>query len=470
MPNQIAHDARGFKAQPINAIFTEMRLPFLDKLSLALGQLSETELNAKLLIAVSGGGDSMAMLHALCFQNLNLAVAHVNYKQRGEDSDADENLVKQFCSENNLPFHSIDWPHGKGVSSFQEKARDFRYAFFNELKQSENCSLLLTAHHQNDRIEGFVYNMARGAGLSGMDALIEKNDAFFRPLFRMSKQEIDAYLVEHSVPFRLDKSNLKSTYKRNFIRLEVLPKMEEIHPKAFSNIAQLLDKSQMAVAEIRQLYKGVEERYIYVIKHSFGSVMLWDVSSIKNEVVDIKGFLFFVLKPKVKELHHRDIDQLARHFGEFHSESKIFYLGSYCLEFYRNDVFTYTIDCVELKEKFISSFSELETLVRHHCQIKELQGMPLEFEPGKLYLDADKLQFPLLLRSPRDGDKICLFGMQGKMKKVSDLLTQEKYAQWQKKTTCLIFDADNELVIFNWQRHSEKLRVNQVTKKTIILS
>lgn len=447
-----------------------MKQGFSDKFFAAISCLSENEKQSKLLVAVSGGADSMAMLHALCSISLNLVVAHVNYKQRGEESDADEQLVKQFCSENALPFRSINWPYGKGMSSFQEKAREFRYAFFKKLMEQEHCSLLLTAHHQNDRVESFLFNISRGAGPAGMDALAEKNAKVFRPLFRMNKQEIEAYLLKHSVPFRVDKSNLENNYRRNFIRLDVLPKIEEIHPGALSNIVHLLDRNKMAAAEIKNRYKQVEDECLSSEEQSFGTVFIWNVGAILKKVIDVNGFLYHVLKSKAANVHHKDIDNLAAHFGQHHSESKVFLFGEVCVEFFGECMYSYRQQISTTAERLVANLDELLALVPDSLTVECMLGAPTTFHKGKLYLDADALRFPLMMRTPKDGDKIKLFGLRGRSKKVSDLLTQEKLAQWQKKTTCLIFDADNELVIFNWQRHSEKLAINKATNNAIILS
>jgi tRNA(Ile)-lysidine synthase len=447
-----------------------MKPGFSDKFLAALATLTKAESESNLLVAVSGGGDSMALLHALHQRNLNLVVAHVNYKQRGEESDADECLVRKFCVENQLLLYTRDWPYGKDVSSFQEKARDFRYTFFNELKQSENCSLLLTAHHQNDRIEGFVYNMARGAGLSGMDALIEKSDAVFRPLFRMSKQEIDEYLTERSVPFRLDKSNLKSTYKRNFIRLEVLPKMEEIHPNALENTVRLLDRNQLALSELKHLYEGVVLKCITPAKFSNSKVKEWDVALISKSIVDVQGFLFHVLKQMEVKCHHKDVELLTSHFNQYHEESKVVLLGDCSFEFHRDRLYTYSEANLFTELQVVHQISNLSKVLPSGKSVEIIDGGVSQFEKSKLYLDERKISFPVTIRSPKSGDKMKLFGMGGKSKKISDIQTQENFPQWRKITTELCFDADDELIIFDWSKHSQKVAVSKLTEKTIIIS
>ncbi len=447
-----------------------MKQRFSDKFISALSNLSAEEKQSKLLVAVSGGGDSMAMLHALHHSNMNVVVAHVNYKQRGDESNADEQLVRTFCDEHKIDLHICEWPYGRDVSSFQEKARDFRYTFFNELMQSETCSLLLTAHHQNDRIEGFVYNMARGAGLSGMDALVEKNDAVFRPLFRMSKQEIDDYLTEHSVPFRLDKSNLKSTYKRNFIRLEVLPKLKEIHPNALENTVRLLDRNQSVLLELSALYDSVALKYITEAKLSNGKVDEWDVALIRQSIVDVQGFLFHMLKKVEVKCHHKDVELLASHFNQFHTESKVVLLGEFSFEFYREHLYVYSESDLVTEPQVVSQLTDLLKIVPSSKNVEVVEGRVGQFQKGKMYLDEKKMSFPISIRTPQSGDRMKLFGMDGNAKKVSDIQTQEKFPQWRKRTTDLCFDADNELIIFDWSKHAQKIAVSEFTEKAIIIS
>lgn len=447
-----------------------MTQQFIGKIKDSFLELSVAEKSSQLLVGVSGGADSMVLLHALHFLGFKAVVAHVNYQQRGIESYADEILVKDFCEQNKLPFYVKKWPFGKDVASFQEKAREFRYSFFQEVKQQVGCGLILTAHHRNDRIEGFLYNLARGTGLVGMDAIRKKDAIVFRPLLDISKSEIIEYASLNSVSYRDDESNFENKYRRNFIRLDVVPKVEEIHPKALDNVVNFLDRSQGAAAELNRLYSRLRSQCLKNAEHANEKVMEWDVEALVADLVDVKGFLYNTAISMGLKCHQNEIDLLAEHFGKTHDESKIVAIEDHCFEFFGRKLYSYPSTIFAPAVLTIKSLLELQNFCISGKKLKVLDGFPTQFEKGVLYLDAEKLLFPLKIRPPQQGDKMKPYGMNGKVKSVADLMTHEKYPAWKKKMTELCFDSENELAIFAWSRHSQNVVTDESTKKTIIIS
>ncbi|MDP6909225.1 MAG: tRNA lysidine(34) synthetase TilS, partial [Flavobacteriales bacterium] len=188
----------------------------------------------QILVAVSGGVDSMVLATVLNSLGYHIALAHCNYQLRGEDSDVDEELVKNWALEREIPFHSrrIDTKRlvQESTRSTQMVAREERYRFFEELMDEHGYVATALAHHQDDRLESLLMNVLRGTGIRGFVGMPVRRDRYIRPLLFASKKEIREYAVSNQIPFRDDISNQQVVYKRNWVRLRLLPMLRQVHP------------------------------------------------------------------------------------------------------------------------------------------------------------------------------------------------------------------------------------------------
>lgn len=191
----------------------------------------------KILAAVSGGKDSMVMLHLLCSAGFNVGVAHINYQLRGSDSDEDADLVKSTCKQLNVPFHIQKADIEKGKTNIQEAARTIRYNFFDALCIEHDYQKIATAHHANDALETLFIQLMRGTGIHGLKAIPVKRGNIIRPLLWASREEIDAYAEHEKISFRNDVSNASDHYLRNRIRHHLLPLIDQkIDPTAIQKL------------------------------------------------------------------------------------------------------------------------------------------------------------------------------------------------------------------------------------------
>ncbi len=227
---------------------------FLENLNL----LEEDISTKKFLLAVSGGADSMVLTSLFKICNLKFEIAHVNYHFRGEDSNLDQKLVENFCSENNIKFHLKDISDEEKLKmkSLQNWAREIRYEFFFKILKEENLDFIVTAHHLNDELETFIINLSRGSGIKGLSGIPKNENRILRPLLKFSKDEIYAFAKENKIDFREDKSNEKDDYLRNKIRNQLTPKIVEIFP----NFLEQFGESLSYLSSVNDFYQNEIEK------------------------------------------------------------------------------------------------------------------------------------------------------------------------------------------------------------------
>ena len=182
--------------------------------------------NEKLLLAISGGVDSVVLAHLLKEENYNFSFAHCNFKLRGKESEKDEAFCRKLAKKLNVKFYShqfnvAEYKNENKIST-QMAARDLRYNWFNEVLKKEKLDFILTAHNANDVIETFLLNIVRGTGINGLKGIKQVNGKVLRPILHIKKEKILHYAKKNKIKFRLDKSNLEAKYERNFIRLKVI--------------------------------------------------------------------------------------------------------------------------------------------------------------------------------------------------------------------------------------------------------
>lgn len=189
---------------------------------------------SRYILACSAGVDSMVLFHTFLRSQLPFSVAHVNYKLRGEDSEADARVIRELCALHNVPFHERTLDLGEHLrlkgGNLQQVARTIRYDFFKELVGSSSNILIVTAHHQDDQIETFFLHLFRNSGLAGLAGMHELRNGILRPFLTTRKLEIIEFAKAHGITWREDQSNTDSKYQRNAIRLDVIPELEKINP------------------------------------------------------------------------------------------------------------------------------------------------------------------------------------------------------------------------------------------------
>lgn len=376
----------------------------------------------KLLLAVSGGVDSMVMLDLSIKANLSFAVAHVNHGMRDSESDADEILVADICRKNDLTFHSYRFSEqDKSSSNFQEKARIVRYRWWNSLCEAKGYSHVLTGHHSSDIVETFLMNLRRGSGIKGLSSIPVSSHNILRPMSNMTKNEIVEYAKFNSIQFRDDSSNQENKYKRNEIRNNWIPYLRSVEPNIEKAIFKSVSNLSKEQGLLNALVKDTIEKY--------SSSEALDYQSIK-------------------------LNQLLNDFKLDTIQLLYQYLSAYG---FTEDNCTKCISA-EVGSEFYSETHELlkdrETLILR----KKIEFVPLSFvvqeygsftlnnkmelivssETIKEGLAISGIKFPFIVRHKRAGDKFKPLGMKGATQKLKDFLTNAKLDKWSKQNTFVI--------------------------------
>lgn len=414
----------------------------------------------KILVGVSGGIDSMVLLHLLVHAGFSVGVAHCNFSLRGSESDADEQFVRYHCLMNGIPVHTIkfdttEYAKENGLS-IQVAARELRYAYFEEICKEHKYTRIAIAHNLNDSVETVLLNLTRGTGLKGLTGIKPVNGNIIRPLLFASRNQIEEYAKRYNITYREDSSNATVKYKRNFIRHRVMPLLRELNPSADASIYQTalhLHEAQLLVE--RQLSQIRRE----IVKEDSGKVYL-DIQKLKNETAANLFLVDFLLGFNFTPATAAEVYGLLESMvgSRVESETHTVYRDRYQLILQpKLSGETHTVQ-IDINTRRIENPIKLEISIIDYS--KEIL---LDKNPKVASIDMDKLTFPLTIRPWKPGDRFIPFGMSG-FKKISDFLIDQKVALANKEKV-LVLTSANETVWVIGYRIDNRYRVNKATQR-----
>jgi len=412
----------------------------------------------RLLLAVSGGVDSMVLMY-LCHQlQLPFAVAHCNFQLRGDESDGDEEFVKALCEELHIPVFIEKFVTAAFAEehklSIQVVARKLRYEWFETLLQNHDYDYILTAHHLDDSLETFFINFTRGTGLDGLTGIPQQNDTIIRPLLIFSREEILTFAKENKVPWREDSSNASDKYLRNKLRHDVIPVLKELNPgllAAFENTVSYLKQSQsLAEDAALDLYQKVVRK-----EENHTAIDLKKLLKYRN----YKAYLFYWLHPFGFTDWTAVYNLIEAQSGkQVLSESHILLKNRSCLLLFPKPL-------INDNEVFwIAKEPQQEVKFPLKLDICNVTDISLQ-STNVIFVDEDKLQFPLQIRKWQKGDVFYPFGMNGK-KKLSKYFKDEKYSLAAKSNTWLLC-SDNQIVWIIGKRADARFAITEQTTRTL---
>lgn len=414
--------------------------------------------DSRILVAVSGGVDSMVLLHLTVNGGYNISVAHANFKLRNVESDKDENFVKQACLDLDVPFFTEVLRVDKKHQNIQIAARNLRYDWFESLCESHQFEYVLTAHHLNDRIETFFIHLLRGSGIKGLRSIPERNENILRPILDFSKEEILAYAKENNISWREDATNKETDYLRNKIRHGLAVDFSKLSESADVNLAKSMD----FLTEANQYFEQTAKAFVDSLKFENGIYYvpeiqwnnLFDQKPLHKYVFDFFGFL------------PDQLDALSQ-FGESQSGKQI-QSDKYIVYRDRNQFVLEPVQqdsTVEIPIQLPEGEIKLPIHVKWKT-IKYAISLP-KLNPKSAILNFDKLKFPLVLRSWKPGDKFTPLGMKGS-KKVSDFLTDKKLSI-PEKNKILVLETEGEICWVAGMRIDDRYKYKQGDKTLFIV-
>lgn len=415
----------------------------------------------KVLLAISGGLDSMVMLDLFREAGYEVGAAHANFGLRGKESDEDESFIKVYCAKHSIPFYSKGfstkkYAEEKGIS-IQMAARDLRYAWFNQLLESEKYHWLATAHHLSDNLETVLLRWCSGAGLDQLTGIPRKNDRVVRPLLFAGREAISAYAKTKKISWREDASNNTSHYQRNFIRHQVIPKLKEINPSLEETFSGSLDKLDGA---LEQMQRGLGQ-----LKDSIAR------SDGRNFLID-KGLLqllrnpVFVCYEWLRPLGF-DLDRCKQLVAALSSQSGARFLSST----HEAVVDREHIIVAPLDEAFqgilVEEGQDKVALGPWILTLHKERGQGISKDPFCATVDASRVRFPLLWRKWKSGDHFVPLGMK-QQKKISDFLIDERVPM-NEKTKVTVIESGGKIIWAAGYRVDDRFKVTKETDQVLVM-
>lgn len=422
------------------------------------------EPSERLLLAVSGGKDSVLMARLFEEAGWNFAIVHCNFKLREEDSEQDEQFVAELASEYQVPFYSKafyteEYAGSNGIS-IQMAARELRYQWFEEIRIAEGYHYIALAQHQNDVVETVLLNLIRGTGLAGLHGILPKRGKLIRPLLFMKSSEIEEAVHGLGLHYRDDISNFSTKYARNKLRLKVIPLLKAINPSleetfmANSNRFEALEKMLLQYADSlrKQLFteteKGVFHLNILKLK------ALDPHNTLLFEVFRPFGFTAAVLNDLATSL-----DSIP---------GKRFYSKSHEIVLDRKELIVKPVSDAAADDTFIEGFDIPAHWDKYIFQAVEGSLQETVTDKNMIKLDAAKICFPLRIRSWKTGDTFRPLGMNGR-KKLSDLFISLKIPVSEKLSVPVLENANGDIIWVAPYRMDDRYKITAETKKVIIL-
>jgi len=418
----------------------------------------------KILLAVSGGIDSMVMLHLFIRSGIKAGIAHCNFSLRAGESDMDEELVKQFASDEHLQFHSIRFDTEtfakKHRLSIQMAARQLRYEWFEEIMDKYGYDKTAVAHNLNDNIETLIINLVRGTGISGLTGMKPISNRIIRPLLFSTRQDIVRYCNKHRIIYREDMSNADTKYIRNKIRHQIIPVLKEINPSI-----------EATLNETAERFTGLNE-----IVTDYLTCLREMVAEQKNDIIK---FNIILLKPY---LHNKTLlyelfksfdvnnDQLNDLLKVIEGKTGGQILtGTHRIIKNRKEIIVTDEKKVDYSSYNVGIIEEFANVpgIESAEYINVTDSFEMPSDPLIACLDSEKVSFPLIIRSWKPGDFFYPLGMKNK-KKLSDYFINSKYSIIEKENK-LILESDGRIVWIIGDRIDNRFRITRSTRKALII-
>ncbi|MDR6844629.1 tRNA lysidine(34) synthetase TilS [Flavobacterium granuli] len=412
----------------------------------------------KLLLAVSGGLDSMVLLHLFQELKCDIAIAHCNFQLRGVESFGDQKFVQDYAEANEIPIFVIQFDTEAFAKdykfSIQVAARELRYNWFYELLETEKFDYILTAHHADDNLETFLINLTRGTGLEGLTGIPVQNNSVIRPLLFLSRQEIENYAKLNDIQWREDSSNASDKYVRNKIRHHLIPVLKELNPHFMTSFLKTEGYLQESLAMVEDAAIMIYQQ----VANEVDNQIHFDLNKLL-QLPNYQSYLYQWLKEYGFSAWEDIYDLVVSQSG------KQVFTADFRLLKDRDFLILSPIEDSQDETEFLINESVTEVNIPLKMTFSEVTDISVATNKT-IFVDADQLVFPLMLRKWKTGDVFLPFGMNGKSKKVSKLFKDKKLSLIEKENSWLLC-SNNEIVWVIGIRADHRFRTLNTTKNIL---
>lgn len=425
-------------------------------------QLLQLGGSAPYLVAVSGGVDSMVLLHLMTQLSFPFTVAHCNFQLRGDESDFDAQFVVNQCKTYGIKCYSKLFSTREYAAqhrySIQEAARNLRYQWFEELIQITEAHHLLTAHHLDDLLETILWHLARGTGLKGLLGIPSQRGPFLRPLLQYPKEEIKKYATKHQITYREDLSNEEDKYKRNYIRQHIVPAFKTLN----GNWAATLERTLQQLREAHEMQQWAVQKWTHLISEPLDGDMVlhWNRQKLAQSPSPFT-LLYKALAPL--GFNSFQVNEMLSHSPT--AQGQIWQSKSHQLFLQKDSLVVLPF----LPEPVEVLWPQLNVPLDFMWgTLKKYPGPPDQNENKNIeYFDLDKIQWPLKLRFWKEGDYFYPIGMGERKQKLKKFFNNEKIPGYAKKDVPLLINGDGQILWVIGYRMDERFKITNQTKNSV---
>ncbi len=450
----------------------------LDNVKNALISSNLFNKSTSLLIACSGGRDSMALLHAFVSAEFSkIEVAHCNFQLRNEESDGDEIFIRDYCQKHNIPFHTVRFETSvfakENSVSTQMAARTLRYEWLETVRKERQLHLIAVAHHQDDQVETILLQLIQGTGIHGLKGMLAKNDKIVRPFLNISRQEINQYVEENKISYREDSSNNSTYYKRNFVRHEISPLLKKINSNYLQELSEFSQRMQESEFLFNEQVEKIRKKVLVPWKEGYQLYLTYLLNHPACNTLFHEMLTPFGLgKEQIKELL-----LTAKGLKKENASGQTFYSGTHRMIMDKKSLFILPLEneltSLLTYDKWPNQiiFNDYKIDVR----LQPVSKVNMHQSSRHAYLDADKINFPIQIRFPETGDYFYPFGL-GKAKnaekagkkKLSKFFKDIKLSVAERERIPVIKSGERILWIVN-HRIDDRYKVTESTKNVVVL-
>ena len=411
--------------------------------------------NDRVLVGLSGGADSVALLSILKELGYCCFAAHCHFALRGEESDRDRNFAKLIATKLGVPFIDVKFDTLKYAAdkkiSVEMACRELRYEWFESQRKALDCRYLAVAHHRDDSVETVLINLIRGTGISGLTGIAPLNGSVIRPILGLSREEVENYISQSNLNYVTDSTNKETIYVRNKIRNRILPLMKEINPSVY----EAIEATSVHLSETELIYREALNQKIESIVEVRDEVAYIKLEKLIEQTA-VRTILYEILKP-----YGFLTSQLNDIISSFNEESgKRFFSLTHRIIKDRNRLIVAPLG---KEDNYLIHYPADEMLRVEYMSVEDLP--PFTRDKGCAYFDADKLPKNLIVRHWRMGDRFLPFGMKG-TQKLSDYFTTHKFSLLQKEQIWLLVAGD-EILWLVGERQSDKYKITPTTQRVV---